>query len=673
MPRLAAPNAWTEVGPGSTRHLLHRAAYDMDSPDPNEPLLTMSANVPAAMVATATAVEASVVPQEPLQREKRLVADVIKPPPEQEKGQVLNNGTPVRPPGELRYKAGDFGVAAVFETNADEEANDEGIDDETYPALAKQFETSRLQARMLGSLLKDKAADDKRKCCWGMCTKFWTADTEDDNASDTDDDDDDQGASQGIGFIMCIALTVVLLIVGIWLLNVKSFQASNPTGADIAGAVLVTVAATALFVGCCVGFCFCLSSCCSGGLFASSDAKDDFDPNDPHQLPTHSEWVFKRLNDDMEHERVQHDALLRNTAKPLPREAKKLLSKAKKAFEKHKRGQKAQTRDALVERVRSSLSASSSTLADDNDDVEAPPPPPPNNATAASAAATTKKTPADPAALLRGMRLRVYVLDFFGGDDSDDSAVNALREQVSLVLKVAGERDQVVVRLSSPGGSVSTYGLAASQLTRLRNAGYQLTICVDDVAASGGYLMAVVGSQICAAPFAVIGSIGVVATIPNVQRLARDKLAVDVYQFTAGKFKRTVDIVGDVTEEGKQKVMEEVGDIHDAFMDMVKIYRPALDIERVATGEAWLAVQAKNLGLVDHICTSDEYLEPLMQNADVLHVVPWARPEGGLSAFLRTTGLRMAAKGAAHGFNAVTALLSGRAPPALVQLRKPGV
>ena len=106
---------------------------------------------------------------------------------------------------------------------------------------------------------------------------------------------------------------------------------------------------------------------------------------------------------------------------------------------------------------------------------------------------------------------RVYVLDFKGSMDAHEVA--SLREEVTAVLAVATPQDQVVVRLESPGGVVHGYGLAASQLQRLREKQIPLTVAVDKVAASGGYMMACVADKIVAAPFSIIGSIGVVARI----------------------------------------------------------------------------------------------------------------------------------------------------------------
>jgi len=212
------------------------------------------------------------------------------------------------------------------------------------------------------------------------------------------------------------------------------------------------------------------------------------------------------------------------------------------------------------------------------------------------------------------MTKKVYIIDFNANiSNTGDNLIDSLTEQISLLLKVLDPSiDEILIRLTSPGGSVTSYGLAANQLQRIKNAKIKLTICVDEIAASGGYMMSCVGDKIVAAPFSFIGSIGVVALVPNFQRVTKDKLSIDVYQFTAGKYKRTVDMFGEVTEESKQKLKEELEDIHKAFINHVSIGRMnklTKPQDEIFTGEAWLAIDALKLGLVDEIKTSDEYID----------------------------------------------------------------
>ncbi|ENX4471378.1 protease SohB [Enterobacter roggenkampii] len=212
---------------------------------------------------------------------------------------------------------------------------------------------------------------------------------------------------------------------------------------------------------------------------------------------------------------------------------------------------------------------------------------------------------------------RVYVLDFKGSMDAHEVA--SLREEVTAVLAVATPQDQVVVRLESPGGVVHGYGLAASQLQRLREKQIPLTVAVDKVAASGGYMMACVADKIVAAPFSIIGSIGVVAQIPNFNRFLKNK-EIDIELHTAGQYKRTLTLLGENTEEGRQKFREDLNETHHLFKDFVHRMRPTLDIEQVATGEHWYGVQAQEKGLVDEVGTSDDLLLNLMEGRELVGV-----------------------------------------------------
>ena len=227
-------------------------------------------------------------------------------------------------------------------------------------------------------------------------------------------------------------------------------------------------------------------------------------------------------------------------------------------------------------------------------------------------------------------RPRVFVLDFEG--DLQAHAVASLREEVSAVLQVARKEDEVLLRLESAGGLVHAYGLAASQLTRVKSGGLRLTVVVDKVAASGGYLMACVADRILAAPFAVIGSIGVVAQIPNFNRLLR-KNAIDMELHTAGQFKRTLTLFGENTDADRAKFREELDETHALFKRFVAEHRPSLDVARVATGEHWFGTRAAELRLIDEIRSSDDYLLQRVADADVFEVhyrarKPWSERLG---------------------------------------------
>ncbi len=213
---------------------------------------------------------------------------------------------------------------------------------------------------------------------------------------------------------------------------------------------------------------------------------------------------------------------------------------------------------------------------------------------------------------------RVFVLDFHG--DIKASSVKSLREEITAVLSLANaECDEVVVRLESGGGLVHSYGLAASQLKRIRNKGVKLTVTVDKVAASGGYMMACVASHIVAAPFAVLGSIGVMAQLPNVHRLLK-KHDIDIELHTAGEYKRTLTILGENTEKGRKKFIRDMQDTHELFKEFVKTEREVVDIDKVATGEIWYGQKALALQLIDDISTSDEYIYQKVDQFDLVQV-----------------------------------------------------
>ena len=212
---------------------------------------------------------------------------------------------------------------------------------------------------------------------------------------------------------------------------------------------------------------------------------------------------------------------------------------------------------------------------------------------------------------------RVYVLDFHG--DMRAAAVSGLRHEITAVLSMARSGDEIVVRLESRGGMVHAYGLASSQLQRIKQQGIDLTVCVDKVAASGGYMMACVANKILAAPFAILGSIGVVAQLPNFHRLLQ-KHDVDFELITAGEYKRTLTVFGENTDQGREKFSEEIEDVHHLFKQFVSEHRPQLDIEQVATGESWFGRRALERELVDELITSDEYLVQACESADVFEV-----------------------------------------------------
>ena len=225
-----------------------------------------------------------------------------------------------------------------------------------------------------------------------------------------------------------------------------------------------------------------------------------------------------------------------------------------------------------------------------------------------------KKSAGEPSA---ERRKRLYVFAFDG--DLKASATDNLREEISAVLPQAQDCDEILVKVESPGGLVHGYGLAASQLQRIRSAGVPLTIAVDKVAASGGYMMACVADRIVAAPFAVLGSIGVLAQLPNFNRLLK-KNNIDFELLTAGEYKRTLTMFGENTDKGREKFVEELEETHDLFKGFVSANRPSLDIAKVATGEVWYGQKALDEGLIDELATSDAFVQERLKDWDVYEV-----------------------------------------------------
>ena len=229
----------------------------------------------------------------------------------------------------------------------------------------------------------------------------------------------------------------------------------------------------------------------------------------------------------------------------------------------------------------------------------------------------SKKAAKDPDAEMPEQKPRVFVVNFYGNISA--SAVTNLREEVTAILSQASANDEVVVRLESGGGMVHSYGLASSQLDRIRKRKIPLTVCVDKVAASGGYMMACVADKIIAAPFAILGSIGVVAQLPNFHKVLK-KHDVEFELLTAGEHKRTLTMFGENTDSGREKFLEELEDTHSLFKEFVQERRPQLDLDLIATGEVWFGTRALSVALVDDLQTSDEYLVARAQEADVYEI-----------------------------------------------------
>lgn len=236
---------------------------------------------------------------------------------------------------------------------------------------------------------------------------------------------------------------------------------------------------------------------------------------------------------------------------------------------------------------------------------------------------------------------KVFVLDFLGNIKAD--AVANLREEISAIISAGKQGDEVVVRLESGGGQVNAYGLAAAQLVRLKDAGFDLTICVDKIAASGGYMMACTANKILASEFAVIGSVGVVSQLPNFHEFLKQH-NIGFEMFTAGEYKRTVTMFGENSDKDRAKYQEDINRIHQLFKDFIQKHRQYIDIDKIATGEFWFGVDAKTLNLVDGIMTSDAYLLEQMNKHDVFLLQSYTEPtlaeKLGLTEHLAVSGTK---------------------------------
>ncbi len=266
---------------------------------------------------------------------------------------------------------------------------------------------------------------------------------------------------------------------------------------------------------------------------------------------------------------------------------------------------------------------------------------------------------------------RIFVLDFDG--DMKASAVSHLREEITTLVSTANKGDEVVIRLESGGGLVHSYGLAAAQLVRIKEAGLTLTICVDEIAASGGYMMACVADNIIAAPFAVIGSIGVVSQLPNFNKWLK-KNDIDYEMFTAGEYKRTVTMFGENNDEDRAKYTEELEQTHKLFKHFVTTYRPKLDLSKVANGDHWYGEDALHLNLVDKLQTSDAYLLQQMEAHQAYAIHSQHKPslieKLGLSLSVHDNVARVTTTMASAALNATLQVLSDKLPETISKIEQ---
>mmetsp|Transcript_14375 Transcript_14375/g.27856 ORF Transcript_14375/g.27856 Transcript_14375/m.27856 type:complete len:543 (+) Transcript_14375:117-1745(+) len=383
--------------------------------------------------------------------------------------------------------------------------------------------------------------------------------------SEDEPDVDPQVAAAVGGCACCCLLSFAALIAGAFLQS----GIENESGTEIAGTVLLAVGVF-LFVVMLLLCCISIGVCCSKGSSLGNTQKSNT-----------RKWAFKRLNDRFTQEIDAYDNL-RYYVGDRSKEFKEKGKKESKENSSRKKTVQSQEDEALKKDLESGLTTT---------------------------------------AIQNRRRPTIFKIVFDG--DIYVSTIDSLRDQITMCLVMGSKYDTVCVVLTSGGGAVTMYGLAAAQLARVRKRGMKLIVCVDSIAASGGYMMAAMADEIYASPFALVGSIGVISIVPNVQKLL-EKHNISTYVFTAGKYKRTVDVIGEVTEDGKKKMHEELEEIHQVFKDHIVANRPALreTIDEVATGEAWLAIEGKKKGLVDVLETSDEYLLSMAPSHDLIEIKP---------------------------------------------------
>jgi serine protease SohB len=203
---------------------------------------------------------------------------------------------------------------------------------------------------------------------------------------------------------------------------------------------------------------------------------------------------------------------------------------------------------------------------------------------------------------------------------------------------VIANREQlsgVVIRVSSPGGLVMEYGYLYEQTRRLRSAGIPVTAIIDQVGASGGYLMVLPAEKIIVGELSLIGSVGVVSLVINVHD-ALQRWGVRPFEVTAGEYKRTLSPFSEVTPEKERAFAEELAQIHDAFRHIVTEWRPSVD-EALLNGRAWIGRQAVEAKLADEVGNSNEYLLKLNESTPLLYIHTVEPGSRGLASLLRAS------------------------------------
>jgi len=166
----------------------------------------------------------------------------------------------------------------------------------------------------------------------------------------------------------------------------------------------------------------------------------------------------------------------------------------------------------------------------------------------------------------------------------------------------------VVLRINSPGGTVTASDMIYKQVKRIRKgtdrqAGKPVVAMMMDVGASGGYYIACGADRIVAEPTTITGSIGVVMHVLNIKGLF-DKLGISAETIKSGQMKDAGSLFRKLTEQ-EQKVFQDIIDeFYGRFIEVVKTGRPEMPeekIKEIADGRVFSGQQAKELGLIDNL------------------------------------------------------------------------
>ena len=243
-------------------------------------------------------------------------------------------------------------------------------------------------------------------------------------------------------------------------------------------------------------------------------------------------------------------------------------------------------------------------------------------------------------------------------------AGSALRQTMSLA-STAGMLEKafsfkkapaVAIAINSPGGSPVQSRLIFRRIRDLaEEKNKKVYVFVEDLAASGGYMIAVAGDEIIADPSSIVGSIGVVSASFGFQEMIK-KIGVERRLYTAGKNKALLDPFSPEKKEDVARLKALQLDIHETFIDLVKARRGAklADSDDLFSGMFWSGRQGLELGLVDQLGDMRSFLKARYGEKTRLRLV--SAPRG---LFGRRLNLFGVGKGGGESEKIAGALASG--------------